>query len=277
MLNVEKKRLEILLSTMQRTSLSFLSEMFPEDDFLNFNILIINQTTKDKLLKSNYDNIRIINSFEKGLSLSRNIAIKNAKKEICLFTDDDVKYVRSFEEIILSSFNKHKKADVITFQMIDDKGKLFKNYPDIVEHDKKSVNTVNSVVIAFKRQRLIDKNVLFNCHFGLGSTFQTADEYIFLRNALKATCNILFEPQIILSHSFYSSGKAVGSDKVLYARSAVFYKYSGVLSYLRLCKHLFLIYKSKDIGFKEVFKKYYIGLKGINKYRQLLKQGLEER
>ena len=89
MIKAEKKErsLEILLSTMQRTSLSFLSEMFPENNFLDYNILIVNQTSRDKILTSNYTNIRVINSFKKGLPQSRNLAIENAEKEICLIAD----------------------------------------------------------------------------------------------------------------------------------------------------------------------------------------------
>lgn len=274
---IKARDLEILISTMQRTSLSFLSEMFSENNFLDYNILIVNQTSKDKILTSNYTNIRVLNSFEKGLSRSRNLAIKNAKKSICLIADDDVKYVKGFEKIILSAFKKHQKAAVITFQMVDDKNKLFVNYPHIVKHNKKTVSKVNSVVIALQKQKIISQRVIFNKHFGLGALFETGDEYVFLRTVLNANLDVFFEPQIILSHSFYSSGKDVRSDRLVYARSAIFYKYSGVLSYLKLCKHLFLIYKSKYITIKEIFSKYGVGLRGIKKYKQLLKQGVEKR
>ena len=44
--------LEILISTINRISLDFLKKMFLKHDFLDFNILIVNQTTKDKILIS---------------------------------------------------------------------------------------------------------------------------------------------------------------------------------------------------------------------------------
>ena len=52
--------------------------------------------------------------------------------------DDDVVYVENFKEIILSAFIKHEDADIITFQMNDDEGQLFRNYQDIVKHNEET-------------------------------------------------------------------------------------------------------------------------------------------
>jgi len=266
---------EILLSTMNRTSFSFLEEMFPNDTHLNYNILIINQISKGKNLKSEFNNIRIINSYEKGLSRSRNLAMGNAKGSICLFADDDVKYKSGFKEIILNAFKVYDDAGVVTFQMTDDKGELFKEYPNVVKHNKRTINTVNSVVIALNRKKVIENNIFFNKNFGLGSTFETADEYIFLRSVLRKEMKIYFEPKILLEHPNFSSGSAVASDKILYARSAVFYKYNGVITYLKLGWYLFLLIKNNKIKSNQFIKKYKQGLKGIKEYKSLLNKGVE--
>ena len=65
-----KTRLEVLISTMNRNSLEFLDAMFIHNDKSEFQILIVNQTQEGKVLKSDQFNIRVINSFEKGLSRS---------------------------------------------------------------------------------------------------------------------------------------------------------------------------------------------------------------
>ena len=59
---------EILISTMNQNSLDFLVQMFPFLHFSNLQILIVNQTQTGKELLSIYPNVRIINSFEKGLT-----------------------------------------------------------------------------------------------------------------------------------------------------------------------------------------------------------------
>ena len=261
--------LEVLISTMNRKDLSFLDSMFAKTGYHKYQILIVNQTSKDKILESNQSNIRIVNSFEYGLSKSRNLAIKRAFGDICLLADDDITYVKDFDKIVLETFENFNKADIITFQMVDESGKLFNDYPNIIEHDKKTLKTVNSVVIAFNRKAVNKQQIRFNEHFGLGAKFQTADEYIFLRNALASKLTICFQNKVILSHKFYSSGKAVGSDRKVYAMGALFYKYSNILAYLRLIKHLFFIYKRKYISLRELLPKFLIGIKGIRDYKRL--------
>ena len=75
-----------------------------------------------KLESFNPDNINLINVNEIGLSKSRNLAIENAKADICLLADDDIVYENNFESIILNAFNLNPCADIITFKMNDFKG-----------------------------------------------------------------------------------------------------------------------------------------------------------
>ncbi|NND25333.1 MAG: glycosyltransferase family 2 protein [Flavobacteriaceae bacterium] len=273
----KKETLEILISTMNRKSLSFLEAMFPHDHHSNFQLLVINQTQKGEPLLSDQDHIRVINSFETGLPHSRNLAIQNAKGDYCLIADDDVCYKEGFASHILEAFRKYEDADLITFQMVDETGKLFKDYPEVIRHDKRSITKANSVVIAFKPASLKKNHVHFNTNFGLGAIFPTANEYVFMRNALKANLKLYFEPKVILSHPFESSGKNFGSDKMVFSRAALFYKYSGILGYLRLCKYLYLVYMRDLITIKELWPKFKQGHKGIKTYKKLIAQGLEKR
>jgi glycosyltransferase involved in cell wall biosynthesis len=266
---------------MNKRSFDFLDEMFERVNTQNIHVLIINQTTGsnqlDKKDITSHNINGVINSSEKGLAKSRNLAIENAKETICLLADDDVKYLPDLDDKIISAFKKYPEADIITFQLVDEFGRFFKPYEDIVVHDKRTIRTVNSVVIAFRKENILKSSVRFNEVFGLGGEFQTADEYIFLRDALKAKLKIYFEPVVILEHPYESSGRPAGSDRLVYARSALFYKYSGILGYLRLCKYLYLVHKAKMITTNEIFEKFKIGLMGISKYKELVKQGKEIR
>jgi hypothetical protein len=279
MSNVTKDnfKLEILLSTMNRNSLEFLDKLFPNGNYRNYNLLIINQTAEDCLLESKLSNIRVINSFTTGLTNSRNLAINNAKAPICLIADDDVVYGTDFEDVILKSFEINTKTDVITFKMKDLEGKDFKIYSESKWHDLKSLQQVNSVTVAFRLNSIKTKNIAFNTNFGLGSVFETADEYIFLRDCLKVGLKLWFESQYILSHDINSSGKASGSDGLVFARSAVFYKYHGYKGYLKLVHYLLLNKQKGFITNKDFFKKFKTGLQGISTYKKLLKIGKEKR
>lgn len=268
---------EILVSTMYRDDLSFLEAMFPHGDYRDYDILVINQTDDNRQLATDLPNIRVVNTDERGLPQSRNMAIKNAVGNICLVADDDVRYVEDLQNVIVSAFAKADKPTVITFQMVKESGALYQNYPDIKRHTKKSLYTVNGVVIAFDRKLLLEQNIWYNNHFGLGATFGTANEYVFMKNVLKADAVALFEPKIILSHPDVSSGRLQGEDRVIYGRSALKYKEYGVFAYLWVLKYLRFLVTHRYIEPSQFREKLKVGLSGIKKYKQLLKDGLETR
>ena len=268
--NVANKNasLEILVSTKGQDNTDFINRMFKNCPDIKPPVLIVNQSKKKLNFPQN--NCRVINTNEIGLSNSRNLAINNSKGKICLLSDDDVIYSSDFIESIKNSFEKNKNAEIITYQATNELGKLFKDYPKIKTHNKRSISTINSFLIAFRRDSIIKNKIQFDSKFGLGSTFETGDEYIFLRNALEKKLNIIHCPKVILSHKSISSGQVVGKDKIIFARAAIFYKYYGTLSYLKLFHHIILLLNIKAIVFGEFFLKYKIGLKGIKKYKSML-------
>lgn len=268
---------EILISTMFRSDISFLDAMFPDGDYSQYFILIINQTDTERQLHSNQVNVRVINTEERGLPQSRNMAIQNALGRICLVADDDVLYVKDMMSIILNGYDTYPDAAVITFQLQNTKGTLYRKYPEIIRHTDASCRTVNGVVISFKKDILLTTNTLYNPHFGLGATFSGANEYVFMKNVLKARLPAYFVPEVILTHPDVSSGRASGSDRVVYTRAALAYKYYGVLSYLWVIKYVFFLVRHKYIDAKYAFAKAKKGYAGIRKYRQLLSSGEERR
>ncbi len=263
----KKNNLEILISTTKKNNLDFIEKIFFENTHDNLPILVVNQS--EKTLQSHNGNIRIINSNSKGLSNSRNLGIKNSYKKYCLFADDDIIYKKGFYELIIKEFEQNKNADIITFMMEDQYGNIFKNYKNQTKHDKKSIREVNSVVIAFRRESIIKNKIQFDPLFGLGGTFKTGDEYIFLRDCLKKKMNVLFCPKIILKHDSISSGKLAFKDENIFARAAIFHKFYGYLSYFKLVHHIYLLKKKNMISWKQVFNKFLVGLDGIKKFKSV--------
>ena len=169
----------------------------------------------------------------------------------------------------IKEFEQNKYADVITFMMEDENGNLFKDYTNISKHNKKSIREVNSVVIAFRREVIIKNNIQFDPLFGLGGTFATGDEYIFLRNCLDKNLNLIFCRKVILKHDFLSSGKLAFRDENIFARAAIFYKFYGYLSYIKLVHHIYLLRKKNLIKFNQIFDKFLAGLRGIKKFKSI--------
>ena len=121
--------LEILISTMNRDNLSFLDKMFVNTNLHDYKILIINQTSEDKLLKSENEHVRVVNSFGYGLTQSRNLAIQHALGDICLIADDDVEYTKDFGDIIKQAFKNYTDASIIKFKIDTFCGNSYKSYP----------------------------------------------------------------------------------------------------------------------------------------------------
>lgn len=257
--------LEILIATVNRDSLDFLKRMFSKVSFENYKVLIVNQTSNKKLLKSNNSNVRVINSFEKGLSKSRNLAIANSKASICLLTDDDVVFIPGFEEKIIKAHTENK-AEIITFQTETTEGKLYFNYPkEPTKHTKQITRKTLSIEITFKRKDI--QTLRFNELFGLGSIFEDAENYIFLSEAKNRGMLPLFVPETISIHPPFSSSDALESDRLLYAKSALsMYKY-GKKAYLWVFKFVFFLYRKKYISASEISHKLKVGFKAIKDYQ----------
>lgn len=273
----KKTNLEILVSTMNRSNLDFLIPMFPFANFSDFNILIVNQTTGNLLLKSQFPNIKVINSFEKGISKSRNLAIKNATGKILLIADDDVIYFPDFDQKIIDSFRQNKEASVICFQTQTFENKQYIDYGNWKYiMDKKQVFWVLSIEIAFKSDEIKKKNIVFNEHFGLGAKFEDSESLFFLRRVIHNNLKVLFVPKDIVKHEKYSSSDELNSDRWLYARGANLYKRFQKFSYFFLFKLVIFLLRKKFISFTEIKHKTKIGLNGIRDYKQLLKSNSEK-
>jgi glycosyltransferase involved in cell wall biosynthesis len=263
--------LEILIATKNRNNLDFLALMFPFAPFSNFNILIINQSNSSKLI-SDFENVRVINVNEKGLSKSRNLALKNASKKICLIADDDVIYFPNFQNQIIAAFNQSRDASIITFnhQRIG-KEKPHNKSKTIYSHSKKTFENVCSIEIAFQIKDIKENNLTFDENFGLGSNFETAEEYLFLRDALQLKLSAIFCPFVIVSHPLVSTGENQGEDKIVLARAALFCKTKGNLAYIWLLKYVFFLVRKEYIKWNEAVGKYKTGLSGIRKYKEQVK------
>lgn len=259
--------LEVLIATMNKTSLDFLSKMFGELNYLDFNILVVNQTSKGNELESPYTNIKVVNSYEKGLSKSRNIAINHATKPVCLLADDDIVFKRGFDKFVLQS-HKEVPHSIITFQTQTTLNKLYWEYPKQPKiHNEFIRRKTLSIEISFKKEEL--KGLQFNEGFGLGAQFEDGENYIFLNEANKRGIEAYFVNKTLSVHEPLSSSDEVQSDRLLYAKSAIHYYKYGKLAYFWVYKFVFFLFRKKFISFGEIIKKINLGFSGIRDYKKI--------
>lgn len=218
----KKEDVEIVLATINRNSLDFLIPMFPFCHFSKFSILIINQTQENKLLISEFPSVRVINSFERGLSKSRNLGLENAKGKNILIADDDEVFKEGFDSIISNSYNKYPEATVISFCIEKPDGTLFKKYPN---HTVKSPNRLSlfdvlSIEISLNKMLFDKLNVKFDENFGLGSHFKMGEEAVFLSDLKDKNQHIIIENKVIATHPAISTDDKLDHRERYYIQGA---------------------------------------------------------
>lgn len=252
--------LQILISTTD-------DKFFITNKKYKQSFIIINQLIN--IHESKYNHKNLFSFKEKGLSKSRNRAIELCDSDIALISDDDVVYSDEIEKIISKAFKENSEADIITFQFLKDDNTLYKkNYKkEKFWHDIYTLARVSSVEIAFKVDKVKNKNIKYDENFGLGSIFPTGEEYIFLSDALKNGLKILYIPIPILIHPDESSGgQFIGNPLLVESKGALFYRIFGIKSYIISLIFTFKKNKLAKLSFIEFYK---LMLKGIKKFKNL--------
>ncbi|OXB05047.1 glycosyltransferase family 2 protein [Flavobacterium pectinovorum] len=262
---------EILISTMNRNSLDFLLPMFPISHFSNFSILIINQTTSETILTSGFPNVRVINSFENGLSKSRNLAFENAIGKILVIADDDVVYQEGFIGKIINAYNKFPHAAVINFCAINSDGNLMKNYPSQSKKDLNTFDILNtsSIEITLNKSILEQEKIRFDENFGLGAIFEMGEEAIFLFDFKKKNKKLLFEPQIIVKHENLSSSDKKSIPERYYIQGALFTRIFKRNYIFWIFIKLFFDLKQRKIEFRNIKNALKSAKKGHQKFERM--------
>lgn len=198
--------LEVLLSCMnqQDTTLAHTSR-------LTGNVLIVNQCCRDDVITS--DAVRMLSTTQRGLTRSRNMAIRNATADICMLCDDDERFVDGYEQAILSAYTQLPQADVIIFKM-KNRPASFDNRIQRLRFPK--IMKVSSCQISFRRKRLLQSGAFFDEHLGAGTGNGGEEELKFLLDCQRAGLKIYYVPQVIASVAQTESTWFHGFDETFF-------------------------------------------------------------
>ena len=127
----------LLISCMHQKDASIIERSNVQSD-----VIVVNQCDKDSVEEFDFVNkkgrkchAKFICTTERGLSKSRNMAIRNAWGDICLICDDDETIADDCEEKILRAYSENPDAALIAFALLrKDNGKIYpKEILDAVE------------------------------------------------------------------------------------------------------------------------------------------------
>jgi len=217
-----KSDIEILIATMNRVNFDFLIPMFPFANYWDFSLVIVNQTVGNPLI-SEHEKVKVINSSEKGLSKSRNLALANATKELLVITDDDLIFKPDFESKITTAFNHFENPAMVRFCSEKTENVLMQKYPKQRKQMLNWLDILNTISfeIVVKRTQLKNKQIHLDERFGLGSTFGAGEEQVFLSTIKKAGLNLCFEPQVLVVHLQPTTTHKISIEQKYYIQGAV--------------------------------------------------------
>lgn len=180
------------------------------------------------------DDVELITTIGKGVTKSRNLAIKNINNECdyVIFCDDDVVVENDIIDTVVKGF-EITDYDVITFSVSDPEGThLLKQYPtQSKKHDDYSILKVGTIEIAAKAEIFRQyPDINFPEYLGAGSEYPLCDEPVFLKRIMNAGFSLGFLPDVIMRHPLESSGKTIKSKNEMMSRGIAFREIFGFKS-----------------------------------------------
>lgn len=185
-------RVEVLISCMfdvdhavvKRTNIQSDAIVVNQCDFDNIEVFhIINKLGEVCCIK-------YINTTERGLSKSRNMAIRNSSADICLLCDDDEVLDDDYVKKILNVYSNNQDYDLVAFKL-KNISRIFSDKPHRI--GLWQCARVSSVQISFKRSELILSNP-FREDMGAGSGNGAGEENRFLVELWKNKVRMYFVP-----------------------------------------------------------------------------------
>lgn len=175
------------------------------------NAIVINQCDKNNITDTIFKDtdqkehrLRFVDTTERGLSRSRNMAIRNANEDICLIMDDDEVLENDYVETIQDAYTQYQDADIIVFQL-GNHNKKYSQKPKQIGY--LGALRVSSLEISFRRQSIVNKGIQFDIEMGSGTGNGAGEENAFLYECLRKGLNIQYIPKRIASLNMESQSQ----------------------------------------------------------------------
>lgn len=137
---------------------------------------------------------RMLTTDSKGLSVSRNLAIRHAEGEVCLLCDDDEKLDSDYRDTILDAYRKLPDADIICFRIANQPSRLKQKTQRLT---KWTAMRIASWQITFRRESILKSGIRFDEDMGAGTGNGGGEEVKFLRDCIKAGLKAYYVPKSI--------------------------------------------------------------------------------
>lgn len=186
-------KLDVLMSCMHQQDDSLVRH-----SQLTGDVVVVNQCDREEYAEypTAHGTAQMFSTCQRGLTRSRNMAIRESEADICLLCDDDEVFVPDYETKILETYQALPQADVVIFKMTN----MPAAFPEKTMRLRfPQTMKVCSWQISFRRQRLVSAGVRFDELLGAGTGNGAEEELKFLTDCEKAGLQIWYVPTEVAS------------------------------------------------------------------------------
>lgn len=257
-------RIEVLLSTMHQIDKNIIKKCN-----INSDVVVINQcenNSEDEFKFKEKYRCRWINSRDRGLSNSRNLAMTNAQGDVCLLCDEDVVYKDNYCEIVEKAFKEIPTADVIIFD-IDEVGTNEQRDKAKKIYKLSKFKTYGSVHVAFKRECFEKNKIRFNTLFGAGSNmYAMAEDALLFRDFAKKQISVYVYPETISTVYFDNSTWFRGYDEKYFFDTGAYLQCAyPIVGKVLMWYYPMRLYKKSKLKIRMILYYIILGMQGYKK------------
>lgn len=255
--------LEVLVATMNQNDFSLVEKMNLQSD-----AVFANQTSETRFDQTQVfgKKIKMISTLLRGVGKNRNMALSYAEGDILVFSDDDVRFLDGYAEVLTRKFADLKQADIIIFNLTEDSGrKMIRKVHRVKFHNFMRYGAVR---IAVRKSSLDKANVYFSMLYGGGATYSSGEDSLFLRECLHKGLNIYAIPDVLAELLNERASTWDTGDKKKQAYDKGFWLKNACPKIAFMLKYIFAYkMKSKEYSFFETLRLIEDGISDFNKAR----------
>ncbi len=184
-------RIQLLVAAVSQDT-----DRLPEKMNIQSDSIIINQGMEYGYSESTFkgNHIRIFNCDEKGVGLSRNLALMRADHELLQFCDEDIVLDDGYTSLVEKEFDSHPEADMLMFNVKAQDGRVTYHNTDFAPVTFRNYGRYPAYAIAVRREKLHNAGVTFSLLFGGGAKYSNGEDSLFLKECLDKGIRIYRTP-----------------------------------------------------------------------------------
>jgi glycosyltransferase involved in cell wall biosynthesis len=131
----------------------------------------------------NGNSISFIDTADRGVGKNRNLLIEKATADICVFADDDMRFLDGYDQTARNVFNMIPTADVIVFNLLEKNPRRYIN-KKVFKVSRSNYARYGAARMAFRRESVVPKGIRFSLLFGGGAVYGSGEDTIFLKECM---------------------------------------------------------------------------------------------